>query len=316
MQQEEIYVRSTLDGSLQPSLLFRAEGKRPVLVGLHSWSYDRYNQVDGMTPWAEKYGFHLLLPQFRGPNLVSNPGREEACGSLLAKQDIIDAIDHLIAEGIADPENIFLLGGSGGGHMALMMAGYRPEYFKAITNNFDHQNLTDYWLFLTVFSLRDNRGKNLYWAANDPNSDSAVFTITPWDCDIGFGYRYGKNEFSMLDLPCYRDDYENDYIDDFALLTQYLKRDINNAKSTVLTRWQELSAEGGVLSLDSVLNRFESYRTYLEDTGAWDREMTRWPKGMVEDPDEEFQYLEDWMVLRYDWMEDRIAEVTETEADS
>ena len=132
MQQEEIYVRSTLDSSLQPSLLFRAEGKRPVLVGLHSWSYDRYNQVDGMTPWAEKYGFHLLLPQFRGPNLVSNPGREEACGSLLAKQDIIDAIDHLIAEGIADPENIFLLGGSGGGHMALMMAGYRPEYFKAI----------------------------------------------------------------------------------------------------------------------------------------------------------------------------------------
>jgi predicted esterase len=33
---------------------------------------------------------------------------------------------------IADPENIFLLGNSGGGHMALLLAGYRPEYFKAI----------------------------------------------------------------------------------------------------------------------------------------------------------------------------------------
>lgn len=132
MEQTEILVRSTLDGSLQPSLLFQAEGKRPVLVGLHSWSYDRFNQVEGMLPWAEKYGFHLLLPQFRGPNLVSNPDRTQACGSALAKQDIIDAIDHLIKEGIADPENIFLLGGSGGGHMALMMAGYKPEYFKAI----------------------------------------------------------------------------------------------------------------------------------------------------------------------------------------
>ena len=132
MQQEEILVKSSLDGSMQPSLLYRAEGKRPVLVGLHTWSFDRFNQVGNMLPWAEKYNFHLLLPQFRGPNLLSNPQRQEACGSLLAKQDIIDAIDYLIAEGIADPENIFLLGSSGGGHMALLMAGYRPEYFKAI----------------------------------------------------------------------------------------------------------------------------------------------------------------------------------------
>ena len=93
MEQQEILVKSTLDGSLQPSLLFRAKGKRPVLVGLHSWSYGRENQVKSMTPWAEKYGFHLLLPQFRGPNLTSNPQCRDACGSPLAKQDIIDAVD-------------------------------------------------------------------------------------------------------------------------------------------------------------------------------------------------------------------------------
>lgn len=132
MEQTEILVKSTLDGSLQPSLFFRAEGKRPVLVGLHTWSYDRFNQVKTMVPWAEKYNFHLLLPQFRGSNLISNPQCREACASALAKQDIIDAIDYLVAEGIADRDNIFLLGASGGGHMALMMAGYRPEYFRAI----------------------------------------------------------------------------------------------------------------------------------------------------------------------------------------
>lgn len=132
MEQTEILVKTTLDGSLQPSLLYKAEGKRPVLVGLHTWSYDRFNQVKNMVPWAEKYNFHLLLPQFRGPNLISNPQCQEACASLLAKQDIIDAIDYLIAQDIADKENIFLLGSSGGGHMALMMAGYKPEYFKAI----------------------------------------------------------------------------------------------------------------------------------------------------------------------------------------
>ena len=133
MEQTDILVKSTLDGTMQPSLLFRAaDERRPVLVGLHSWSYDRFNQIKNMLSYAEENGFHLLLPEFRGANLESNPNRTQACGSMYAKQDIIDAVDHLVNIGLADRDNIFLLGASGGGHMALMMAGYKPEYFKAI----------------------------------------------------------------------------------------------------------------------------------------------------------------------------------------
>ena len=66
MQQEEILVKSSLDGSMQPSLLYRAEGKRPVLVGLHTWSFDRFNQAKVMPAWAEKYGFHDVdTPYFK-----------------------------------------------------------------------------------------------------------------------------------------------------------------------------------------------------------------------------------------------------------
>lgn len=133
MEQKELWVKSTLDGSMQPALFYQvAEEKRPVLVGLHTWSYDRFNQSTRMPQYAEENGFHLLLPEFRGPNLESNPNKTQACGSVYAKQDIIDAIDHLLNLGLADRDNVFLLGASGGGHMALMMAGYKPEYFKAI----------------------------------------------------------------------------------------------------------------------------------------------------------------------------------------
>ncbi len=51
---------------------------------------------------------------------------------MFAKQDIKDVIDYVIKNENVDPENIFLLGLSGGGHMALLMAGLCPEYFKAI----------------------------------------------------------------------------------------------------------------------------------------------------------------------------------------
>ena len=134
MQQQEICIQSSLDGTMQPSLFYQSTtpGKRPLLVGLHTWSFDRFNQIDNMLPFCEKYGFHLLLPEFRGPNLDSNPHCRQACGSDLAKQDIVDAIDYLIENDLADRNNIFLLGLSGGGHMALLMAGMCPEYFKAI----------------------------------------------------------------------------------------------------------------------------------------------------------------------------------------
>ena len=134
MKQQEIWVKSTSDSTMQPSLLYLSESgkKRPLLVGLHTWSFDRFNQINNMLPYAEKYDFNLLLPEFRGRNLKSNPDCTKACGSQEARQDIKDAIDYVLENENVDADNVFLLGLSGGGHMALLMAGYCPEYFKAI----------------------------------------------------------------------------------------------------------------------------------------------------------------------------------------
>ena len=129
----EINVRSTIDSTLQPSLFYKAkEAHRPLFVGLHTWSFDRFNQINNMLPFAEKYDFNLLLPEFRGPNLKSNEHCTEACASRLAIQDVKDAIDYVIQFEDVDPENIFLLGLSGGGHMALMMCAFYPEIFRAV----------------------------------------------------------------------------------------------------------------------------------------------------------------------------------------
>jgi len=134
MIQEEIFIKSTLDDTLQPSLFFRAEGeeKRPLIVGLHTWSHNRTNQIQYLLTFAEEQNFNMLLPEFRGPNLTSNPNGSLACGSLHAKQDIKDAIDYIKANENIDTNNIFLIGLSGGGHMAMLMAGFCPEYFRTI----------------------------------------------------------------------------------------------------------------------------------------------------------------------------------------
>ena len=131
----EIIVKSSIDGTDQPSLFFPAKGEgRPLIVGLHTWSFDRNNQISNLLPEAEKYDFNLLLPEFRGPNLISNPKCTEACASSLAVRDVLDAIEYVSEEYSIDSESIFLIGLSGGGHMALMVAANAPELFRAVAS--------------------------------------------------------------------------------------------------------------------------------------------------------------------------------------
>ena len=147
MEQRELLIESTLDHTFQPSLFYGSESteKRPLLVGLHTWSFDRFNQVKNMLPYAEANDFNLLLPEFRGKNTAGNPECKKACGSEFAKQDIKDAIDYVIANENVDPKHIFLLGSSGGGHMALLMAGMIPEYFEAIAAFVPITNLSNWY---------------------------------------------------------------------------------------------------------------------------------------------------------------------------
>ena len=137
MPMQEINVVSTIDQSPEPNLLYlpKTEGKVPLVVGLHTWSAYRDNQVGRMLPYAEKRQWALLLPEFRGANLPDNPRACEACGSELAKQDIIDAVDQVLADhgDMIDTDKIFLLGGSGGGHMSLLMAAYRPTLWRMVS---------------------------------------------------------------------------------------------------------------------------------------------------------------------------------------
>ena len=163
MEYVEFYVKSKLDGSEQPSLFFAAEGegKRPLIVGLHSWSCARDNYPK-LLPIARRLGFALLMPEFRGPNLDTNPHCTEACASLLAREDVMESINYAVEHFDVDGDNVFIVGGSGGGHMALMMAAYAPDRFKAIASVVPISNL-------------------LHWRDQNPNYTRHVIACTGGD---------------------------------------------------------------------------------------------------------------------------------------
>jgi acetyl esterase/lipase len=95
---------------------------------LHSWS-GGMEQGNGWLPAAKKKGWAFLAPHFRGPNQ-----KPEACASPLASQDILDAVEYARSHARIDPDRIYLVGGSGGGHMALVMATRAPQLWAGVSS--------------------------------------------------------------------------------------------------------------------------------------------------------------------------------------
>ncbi|MEB2363438.1 MAG: prolyl oligopeptidase family serine peptidase [Bryobacteraceae bacterium] len=134
----EVVIASTMDGDRQPALLDIPAGAQaaskgpsvPLLVFLHSWSarYNQSNALQDARAESRRRGWVFLSPNFRGPN-----NRPEACGSDLAMHDILDAVVFARMHARVDPRRIYLLGGSGGGHMSLMMAARAPKLWAAVS---------------------------------------------------------------------------------------------------------------------------------------------------------------------------------------
>jgi dipeptidyl aminopeptidase/acylaminoacyl peptidase len=132
----EIQCLSSCDGSSEPVLIYHPGGQVPVplVVGLHTWSYDRNNQVEGMLPLCRERGWGLVLPEFRGPSLDTNPRARQAGGSPVAVQDVLDAVAAVSRDYPVQKDALFLLGGSGGGHMSLLVAASAPALWRGVSS--------------------------------------------------------------------------------------------------------------------------------------------------------------------------------------
>lgn len=128
----KVAVVSSIDNSQQASYVtlpdnFDSSGKpAPVLVSLHSWSGNLEQRNEPLERLANERGWIVLQPNFRGRN-----DHPEACGSELAQQDIIDAVDWVKQNYPVDRNRIYLSGNSGGGHMTMMMVARHPDVWAA-----------------------------------------------------------------------------------------------------------------------------------------------------------------------------------------
>lgn len=124
-----------------------------LLVHGGPWARDSW----GLYPthqWLANRGYAVLSVNFRGSTGLGkafvNAANLEWAGKM--HDDLIDAVDWAIAQGIADPKRIAIYGQSYGGYAALVGATFTPERFACAVDLFGISNLVtflntipDYW---------------------------------------------------------------------------------------------------------------------------------------------------------------------------
>ena len=159
VKMEPVTIRAR-DGLALVSYLSRPRGSSPadrlpmvLLVHGGPWARDLW----GLHPdhqWLANRGYAVLSVNFRGSTGFGksfvNAGDREWAGKM--HDDLIDAVDWAVAQGIADPARVAIMGTSYGGYSALVGVTFTPEKFACAVDLVGISNLVtflntipDYW---------------------------------------------------------------------------------------------------------------------------------------------------------------------------
>jgi lysophospholipase L1-like esterase/pimeloyl-ACP methyl ester carboxylesterase len=127
---QKVEIPSSKDGKIQKAYLYDSKSKmrKPLIVSLHTWSGD-YTQKDPITAEIMARDWNYIHPDFRGFNNTS-----ESMGSPLVIADLEDAIQYALKNTNSDPEDVHIVGVSGGAFATLaayMNIKYPVKSFSA-----------------------------------------------------------------------------------------------------------------------------------------------------------------------------------------
>ena len=177
----------------------------------------------------------------------------------------------------------------------------------SVKSRFDYPMLRDYYLFIDLLLATDNHGKNLFWYAYDtqgPESDK--LSLAPWDLDGTFGQDWDgvitNTKDVTLDFDTYIKNYEHGQFAIFDLI-----KSRSEWQQDLKDRYAELRMKG-VISGDSIANRFANYASLFEASLADQREQDMWSKtyhSRHKDIQGGATYAESWIRRRVNWLDQK-----------
>ncbi len=163
---KERFDHQSTDGLLIPGYLTVPKGasraKMPLIVLPHGGPWERDDMAfDYQSFFYAARGYLVYQPNFRGSDGYGLAFRDAGNGEWGRKMqdDITDGVRKLIADGIADPERICIVGGSYGGYAAPAGATLTPDLYACAVSVNGISNLPQ----LIGATARDSESAEDYW---------------------------------------------------------------------------------------------------------------------------------------------------------
>jgi dipeptidyl aminopeptidase/acylaminoacyl peptidase len=159
-------------------LSFPADVERadlPAVLTVHGgpWVRDGWG-LDPEAQWLANRGYVCVHVNFRGSSGYGknflNAGDREWGAKM--HDDLLDAVEHLVAQGIIDRDRVAIYGGSYGGYAALIGATFTPDVFRCAISMVGPSNLNtliasipEYWKpLLAMFNKRVGDDEDFLWS--------------------------------------------------------------------------------------------------------------------------------------------------------
>lgn len=166
------------------------DGAHATVLWVHGGPWER--DIWGFDPYAQLFanrGYLAVQINYRGSTgygkAFLNAGDREWGAKM--NDDLVDAIDWLVAQGICDPRRVAITGGSYGGYAALVGASFTPERFTCAVSVCGPSNLNTlvtslppYWgPMIAAFYRRvgDPRTEGEFLASRSPLTRAADIRI-------------------------------------------------------------------------------------------------------------------------------------------
>ncbi|WP_214480564.1 S9 family peptidase [Bacillus sp. SM2101] len=177
----EVIKYESFDGLEIEALFFKATAAHSnghVIFWPHGGpQYGERKFFRGVFQYLINEGFSIFAPNFRGSTGYGLKFTKMVEGDWGhgPRLDNIEGLEYLIKNGYADRDKIFLIGGSYGGYMSLLLHGRHPEYFKAVVDIFGPSDL-----FSFINSVPDFWKPSMdQWVGNPERDKEKLIEFSP-----------------------------------------------------------------------------------------------------------------------------------------
>ena len=162
----------------------------------------------------------------------------------------------------------------------------------------DIRNAIDYSLFVNLIqgidNVENNLTKNMYLTAVECEDGTYKFLYTPWDMDITWGNNWDTDAHNLT-IPYSLNATYNLPMESGPLYMLLINHD-SYAWETLLDRYWELRSD--LWSEENISRMLEEYENQIFGSGAYMRDMVRWPEGSYEEPELKLSVFKEYVSER------------------